>query len=96
MDKTVSLAIRSAPSLSSYSVVACSWGTLISSRRLHRYRTIFPASLAAENSASVELSATVGCNFDLYETTAPDNRIAMPETDRLWEISLARSESMYP
>ena len=59
------LAIRRAPLLSIYNVVASSCGTLILSRMDLIYKIDFPASHAAVNSASVELNAIVSWNLVL-------------------------------
>lgn len=58
--------MRCAPALSMNMSVASSVFILSSLRMLQTQRMIFSASFVAMNSASVELSATVGCSQDLW------------------------------
>ena len=86
-------AMRRAPWLSSYSIVACSCSSPICARIVRRYRMYLPASAAAMNSASVELWAMTSWYFVLYRTVPPAMCMLMPVTDLRWVVSDALSES---
>ena len=61
-----------------------------------RYRASFPASLAAMNSASVELWEMVDWKRERYTTGAPAKYKHIPEMDLRCLVSPAQSESTNP
>jgi hypothetical protein len=60
---------------------------------LRRNKNIFAASHAAINSASVDESATVGCNLVLYAMGQPAIFAPIPDRERLVFKHAAQSES---
>ncbi len=79
-------------SLSSYVIVATSWGMLRSQSTLHMVMLIFPALQAAMNLALVEERATVGWNFVLYAMVPPSKRMQTPVKDQRVLTQVAQSE----
>ena len=86
-------AMAVAASLSSYMTVAACCGMPKSHRILRMNSSIFAASHAAINSASVDESATVGCNLILYAIGPPAIFASTPDSDRRIFKHAAQSES---
>ena len=59
----------------------------------HRQRVSLPASVAAINSASIEMSDTVGWNLEQYMTGTPTKYRYIPEMERRCLVSPSQSES---